>query len=163
MDCFFPLVISVFLSKWCLTLHWLIFNNADCNSSSFFLFYHVVSAAFFFPSVPYQPQIPPTFSLQKSLLSAHFCRVRGEGGWSRGRQGFPPTERRVICSHVPNPSPAPQPSFTPPPRLLSLPFLPLWVFDLHIRHCLSDGGTWQRRQHGATCRWPACCHRTAAR
>ena len=54
-----------------------------------------------FPSFPI---FPPTLSLQKSLLSAHFCYIRGEWAAEEGEREFLPLSAACYLSHVQNPS-----------------------------------------------------------
>lgn len=88
----------------------------------------------FFPLCRYQRLFRPTFSLQKSLLSAHFCHVRGWVSGSRGRKGVSPSECCML-SWPRAESVASLPFYFAPLSSLLLPF---WSFDPSVSAVCSE-------------------------
>lgn len=98
----------------------------------------------FFPLCRYQRLFRPTFSLQKSLLSAHFCHVRGWVSGSRGRKGVSPSECCML-SWPRAESVASLPFYFAPSFLTPPPLLELWSERLCclFRRCGCEGNTKQ--------------------
>lgn len=110
---------------------------------SFFFFYCIVSAAYFFPSVPYQPQFLPHFPF-RSLFYLHISAVSGvrEGGAEGGRDFLPQSAvlSAATCRILHSSSPVFPHSHPHPPAGLWSAHTPLsvWLRDVAVKATRSN-------------------------